>query len=147
MHADPETVARRLIEEGFNNGDLGVCDEVTAPDLVEHQNFGPGHAAGAEGVRADTWSAGVTSSIISLWTLRQTGKIAASDQHQAHCYRRHDGRSGKASELSGHSQQIDDISFVFERPRIGLHEAMIDCNLADLIEFVFTDADISEAAR
>ena len=36
---------------------------------------------------------------------------------------------------------------VLERPRIGLYEAMIDCDLADLIEFVFTDADISEAAR
>jgi hypothetical protein len=49
--------------------------------------------------------------------------------------------------LSGHSQQIDDVGFVFERPRIGLYEAMIDCDLADLIEFVFTDPDISEAAR
>ena len=50
-------------------------------------------------------------------------------------------------QLSGHSQQIDDVGFVFERPRIGLYEAMIDCDLADLIEFVFTDPDISEAAR
>jgi predicted ester cyclase len=49
--ANPETVARRLIEEGFNHGDLGVAEGLTAPDLVEHQNFGPDHAPGAEGVK------------------------------------------------------------------------------------------------
>lgn len=48
----PETVARRLIEEGFNLGDLAVADELSAPELVEHQNFGPNHAPGAEGVKA-----------------------------------------------------------------------------------------------
>jgi predicted ester cyclase len=47
-----ETVARRLIEDGFNAGDLAIADELTSPDLVEHQDFGPDHAAGAEGVRA-----------------------------------------------------------------------------------------------
>lgn len=50
--SDPETVARRLIEEGFNEGNLDVCDELSADDLVEHQNFGPNHAPGAEGVKA-----------------------------------------------------------------------------------------------
>jgi hypothetical protein len=49
--------------------------------------------------------------------------------------------------LSCHSQQIDDLGYVFKRPRIGLYEAMIDCNLANLIELVFAYADISEAAR
>jgi predicted ester cyclase len=49
---DTETVLRRLIEEGFNAGDLAVADELTSPDLVEHQDFGPGHAPGADGVRA-----------------------------------------------------------------------------------------------
>jgi predicted ester cyclase len=48
----PESVARRLIEEGFNLGELTVADELSAPDLVEHQNFGPDHAPGAEGVKA-----------------------------------------------------------------------------------------------
>ena len=52
MTASPETVVRRLIEEGFNAGKLEVCDELTDPELVEHQNFGPNHAAGAEGVKA-----------------------------------------------------------------------------------------------
>ena len=48
----PDTVVRRLIEEGFNRGRLEVADELTSPDLVEHQNFGPDHAAGAAGVKA-----------------------------------------------------------------------------------------------
>jgi steroid delta-isomerase-like uncharacterized protein len=50
--SDPEQLFRRLIDEGFNGGDLGVADAVTAPDLAEHQDFGPDHAPGAEGVRA-----------------------------------------------------------------------------------------------
>jgi predicted ester cyclase len=48
----PEAVARRLIEEGFTAGNLDVADELTSPDLVEHQSFGPHHAPGAAGVRA-----------------------------------------------------------------------------------------------
>src|SRR5689334_8949732 len=52
MHAPPETVARRLIDEGFNEGNFDVVDELTSPELVEHQDFGPAHASGAEGVRA-----------------------------------------------------------------------------------------------
>jgi steroid delta-isomerase-like uncharacterized protein len=50
--SDPEQLFRRLIEAGFNGGDLEVADELAAPDLAEHQDFGPDHAAGAEGVRA-----------------------------------------------------------------------------------------------
>ena len=52
MPPTPESVARRLIEEAFNKGDLAVVDELTSPELHEHQNFGPGHAPGAAGVRA-----------------------------------------------------------------------------------------------
>jgi predicted ester cyclase len=48
----PEAVARRLIEEGFNKGNLDVAEELTSPDLVEHQSFGPDHAPGAAGVKA-----------------------------------------------------------------------------------------------
>jgi predicted ester cyclase len=48
----PEQVARRLIEEGFNAGRLAVCDELIADDAEEHQDFGPDHAPGAEGVKA-----------------------------------------------------------------------------------------------
>jgi steroid delta-isomerase-like uncharacterized protein len=48
----PEVVLRRLIEEGFSEGRLEVADELVSDDCVEHQNFGPGHAPGAEGVRS-----------------------------------------------------------------------------------------------
>lgn len=48
----PEVLVRRLIEEGFNQGNLEVADELIAPTMVEHQNFGPGHAPGPEGVKA-----------------------------------------------------------------------------------------------
>lgn len=51
MSSAPEAVVRRLIEEGFNRGNLAICDELAAPGLVEHQDFGPAHAAGAEGVK------------------------------------------------------------------------------------------------
>jgi predicted ester cyclase len=52
MDTSPETIVRRLIEEGFNEGRLDVCDELVAASLVEHQEFGPGHAPGAAGVKA-----------------------------------------------------------------------------------------------
>ncbi len=52
MSTDPEQIVRTLIEEGFNEGNLEVVDAITSPGLVEHQNFGPNHAPGAEGVRA-----------------------------------------------------------------------------------------------
>ena len=48
----PETVVRRLIEDGFNAADLDVADELIAHDLVEHQWYGPNHAPGPEGVKA-----------------------------------------------------------------------------------------------
>lgn len=48
----PERLVRRLIEEGFSCGHLDIADEVISPDLVEHQNFGPDHASGADGVKA-----------------------------------------------------------------------------------------------
>src|SRR5262245_5988797 len=47
-----ELVVRRLIDEGFSQGRLDVCDELIADDIVEHQDYGPGHPAGAAGVKA-----------------------------------------------------------------------------------------------
>jgi predicted ester cyclase len=52
MSHSPEALVRRLIDEGFNEGNLDVADELISPAFVEHQNFGPGHAAGPEGVKA-----------------------------------------------------------------------------------------------
>jgi len=39
---DNARVARRLIEEGFNQGKLEVLEEVLDPDFVEHQRVPPG---------------------------------------------------------------------------------------------------------
>ena len=47
-----EAVVRRLIDEAFSQGHLDVCDELIADEIVEHQDYGPGHAAGAAGVKA-----------------------------------------------------------------------------------------------
>ena len=38
----------RLIEEGFNRGDLSVVDEIVSPDAAEHQR---GNGSGVEGTK------------------------------------------------------------------------------------------------
>jgi predicted ester cyclase len=48
LSSDNETTYRRLIEEGFNQGNLAVVDELVAPDAVEHQRGG---ADGRDGVK------------------------------------------------------------------------------------------------
>jgi predicted ester cyclase len=48
----PDTVLRRLIDEGFTGGRLEVADEVIDPAMVEHQDYGADHAPGADGVKA-----------------------------------------------------------------------------------------------
>ena len=50
-HLTAEVVVRRLIDEGFSQGHLDVCDELIADEIVEHQDYGPGHAPGAAGVK------------------------------------------------------------------------------------------------
>ena len=52
MSSNPEVLAHRLIEEGFNQGDLSVADDLISPIMVENQYYGPDHAPGAEGVKA-----------------------------------------------------------------------------------------------
>jgi len=52
MPENAEAIARRLIDEGFNEGHLDAAEELISPQMVEHQNFGPDHAPGAEGVKA-----------------------------------------------------------------------------------------------
>jgi predicted ester cyclase len=49
---DAELVVRRLIDEAFSQGRLDVCDEVISEEMAEHQDYGPGHAPGAAGVKA-----------------------------------------------------------------------------------------------
>jgi steroid delta-isomerase-like uncharacterized protein len=43
-------LARRLFEEGFGKGNLGVLDEIMTPDAVDHTPF-PGVASGREGYK------------------------------------------------------------------------------------------------
>jgi predicted ester cyclase len=43
-----EAIYRRLIEEGFNQGNLAVVDELVAPDAREHQR---GSGGGIEGTK------------------------------------------------------------------------------------------------
>jgi predicted ester cyclase len=47
-----ERVVRRLIDDGFTGGNLDVCDELIADDIIEHQDYGPNHPPGAAGVKA-----------------------------------------------------------------------------------------------
>ena len=42
------SATRRLFEEGFTNGNADVCDELVAPDSVEHQR---GLKGGVEGAK------------------------------------------------------------------------------------------------
>jgi predicted SnoaL-like aldol condensation-catalyzing enzyme len=39
--SESERVFRRIIEQGFNRGDLTVFDELVAADCLEHQAHGP----------------------------------------------------------------------------------------------------------
>ncbi|MGA8425323.1 MAG: ester cyclase [Thermoplasmata archaeon] len=40
--ADHKRVVRRLIEEGFNRGELQLLDELLDPSYIEHQSLAPG---------------------------------------------------------------------------------------------------------
>ncbi len=45
-------VVRRLIEEGFSQGNDGVCDELVSPDCIEHQRgLGPGPQGTKDAIR------------------------------------------------------------------------------------------------
>ena len=48
MTLSNEAIYRRLIEEGFNQGNLAVVDELMAPDAREHQR---GSGDGVEGAK------------------------------------------------------------------------------------------------
>jgi len=74
--ATPEAVVRRLIDEGFTLGRLEVCDQLVSDGIVEHQDYGPHHAAGPAGVKA------VIASLrraFSDFTLRIEALVVAGD--------------------------------------------------------------------
>jgi steroid delta-isomerase-like uncharacterized protein len=49
IEEENKEVARRYMEEAFNNGNLAVVPEVVAPEYVHHTNFG--EVKGAEGLK------------------------------------------------------------------------------------------------
>jgi predicted ester cyclase len=50
--ADNEKVVRRLIEQGFNRGEIQVLDQLLDPAYVEHQSLAPGVPPTTEAVPA-----------------------------------------------------------------------------------------------
>ena len=48
-HPSNEAIYRRIIEEGFNQGNLAVADELVGPSAIEHQRGGAGD--GPEGMK------------------------------------------------------------------------------------------------
>jgi steroid delta-isomerase-like uncharacterized protein len=50
MSKDNEKVFHRMIEQGFNKGNLAALDELFAPDFIEHQDgFVPPNIEGGQG--------------------------------------------------------------------------------------------------
>jgi predicted ester cyclase len=48
---DNKALVRQVLEEVFNQGNLGRADEFLAPDFVEHEALPPGLPGGREGVK------------------------------------------------------------------------------------------------
>ena len=46
-----KALVRRLVEELFNRGNLGLVDELFAPNFVEHEELPPGMPRDREGVK------------------------------------------------------------------------------------------------
>ena len=47
-------VARQLIEEIFNQGNISLIDEILATDFIEHEELPPGMPSGREGIKLAT---------------------------------------------------------------------------------------------
>jgi steroid delta-isomerase-like uncharacterized protein len=52
MSAETKAVARRLLEEAFNSGNLDVVDELVSPEFVNHDAALPEPAVGIEASKA-----------------------------------------------------------------------------------------------
>jgi steroid delta-isomerase-like uncharacterized protein len=65
-----KALARRLVEEVINQGNIGVVDELLNPDFVEHEELPPGIPSGREAPKA-------------LFTMLRTGfpDIKATIEH------------------------------------------------------------------
>jgi steroid delta-isomerase-like uncharacterized protein len=52
MSADTKAIARRLLDEAFNSGNLDVVDELLAPEFVNHDAALPEPTTGIEAAKA-----------------------------------------------------------------------------------------------
>jgi steroid delta-isomerase-like uncharacterized protein len=52
MSAETKAIARRFLEEAFNSGNLGVVDELVAPEFVNHDAALPEPTVGIEAAKA-----------------------------------------------------------------------------------------------
>ena len=52
MSAETRAIARRFLEEAFNGGNLGVVDELVAPQFVNHDAALPEPTTGIEAAKA-----------------------------------------------------------------------------------------------
>ena len=46
-----KALARQMIEEIFNQGNVSLVDQIIGPDFVEHEELPPGISTGREGVK------------------------------------------------------------------------------------------------
>jgi steroid delta-isomerase-like uncharacterized protein len=53
MSAENKAIARRLLEEAFNSGNLDVVDELVAPEFVNHDAALPQPTTGIEATKAN----------------------------------------------------------------------------------------------
>jgi predicted ester cyclase len=74
MSASNESIYRRIIDEGFNQGRLEVADELVAPGAVEHQR---GSADGPEGLKR---TIKILRSAFPDFTLTITEVVAVGDK-------------------------------------------------------------------
>jgi predicted ester cyclase len=74
MSASNESIYRRIIEEGFNQGRLEVADELIAPGAIEHQR---GSADGPEGLKR---TIKILRSAFPDFTLTITEVVAVGDK-------------------------------------------------------------------
>jgi predicted ester cyclase len=54
MSEENKELVRRLMDEGINQGNIGLIDEFFAPDFVEHEELPPGIPPGREAVKQFT---------------------------------------------------------------------------------------------
>jgi predicted ester cyclase len=88
MSEENEKTFRRLIDEGFNKGNLAALDELFAPNFIEHQDgFVPPNVEGVKGaivsLRTPFPDLKLTIEEISVSGEKTWARITARGTHQA----------------------------------------------------------------